>query len=163
MTAWKDFFGFGKDKGIVIGSPIEGLACSLDQVKDPTFSEKILGDGIAILPEKGRVVAPIDGHIAVMFETGHAVSLITEQGTEILIHIGLNTVNLKGRYFFPKVKVNDKVKAGDLLLEFDMDSIIASGYDLISPIVICNTSAYSEIIAYPGEVKELSKLLVIKK
>lgn len=163
MAAWKDLFGFGKEKGIVIGSPIEGEACSLDNVKDATFSERILGEGIAIIPRKGRVVAPVDGRIAVMFETGHAVSLISEQGTEILIHIGLDTVNLKGKYFTPKIKVNDKVKAGDLLLEFDMDKIKEAGYDLITPIVICNTANYSEIKPYPGFVSELGKILVIKK
>ncbi len=163
MAAWKDLFGFGKEKGIVIGSPIEGEACSLDQVEDATFRERILGEGIAIIPKEGKVVAPVDGTVAVMFETGHAVSLISEQGTEILIHIGLDTVKLKGKYFTPKIKVNDKVKAGDLLLEFDMDKIKEAGYDLITPIVICNTSVYSEVIPYTGAVKELDKILVIKK
>lgn len=161
-AAWKEFFGFGKEKGHILGSPMDGEAVALEQVDDPTFSEKILGDGIALIPCTGRVVAPVAGTIAIMFETGHAVSLVSEKGTEILIHIGLNTVNLKGKYFHPKVKANDKVKQGDLLLEFDLEQIIEAGYDPISPVVICNSATYSEITTFTGELKELDRLMVIK-
>ena len=155
--------GFGKDNKLIILSPIEGDACPINEVKDPTFGEKILGDGIAIHPKKGQVVAPADGTVAILFETKHAVTIVSDQGTEILIHIGLDTVNLKGEHFRAFVKSNDKVKAGDLLLEFDMEEIAKKGYDLISPIVICNTAKYSDIETYPGNVKELDKIMTLKK
>jgi PTS system beta-glucosides-specific IIC component len=163
LNTWKDKLGFGKDKNLIISAPMEGNACSLSEVNDPVFKDKILGDGMAIRPSRGRVVAPVDGTVVLLFETKHAITLRSEQGTEILIHIGLDTVKLSGEYFTSYVKTNDIVKTGDLLLEFDMEKIEKAGYDLISPIVICNTSAYSEIITYTGNsVKELDKVMMIK-
>jgi PTS system beta-glucosides-specific IIC component len=156
--------GLGKEKNITIFSPIEGEACSLDKVNDPVFKEKILGEGIAIRPNKGQVFSPADGTVSLLFETKHAISIQSEQGTEILIHVGLDTVNLKGDFFTSYVKTNDKVKAGDLLLEFDMQKIKEAGYDLITPIVICNSAAYSEIIPHTGNVvKKLDKIITIKR
>jgi PTS system beta-glucosides-specific IIC component len=164
LNTWKDKLGFGKDKSLIISAPMEGDTCSLSEVNDPVFKDKILGDGIAIMPSRGRVVAPVDGTVALLFETKHAISLRSEQGTEILIHIGLDTVKLGGEHFKSYVNTNDNVKAGDLLLEFDMLEIAKAGYDLVSPIVICNTTAYSEIITYTGNaVKELDKVMMIKK
>jgi PTS system beta-glucosides-specific IIC component len=164
LSTWKEKLGLVKDKNMIIYSPIEGEACSLDEVNDPVFKEKILGDGIAIKPSKGQVLAPVDGTVALLFETKHAITLRSEQGAEVLIHIGLDTVNLKGEFFTAHVKTNDSVKTGDLLLEFDMDKIKAAGYDLISPIVICNTAAYTEIIPHAGNsVKQLDKIITIKK
>jgi PTS system beta-glucosides-specific IIC component len=155
--------GFGKESNISILSPLEGEACLINEVNDPTFSEKILGDGIAVRPSKGRVVAPVNGTVSMLFETKHAVSILSDQGTEILIHVGIDTVNLKGEYFKSHVKAGDRVKAGDLLTEFDIMAITQKGYDLITPIVICNTSKYSDFVHYPGNVKELDKILEIKK
>lgn len=164
FRTWKEKLGLVKDDNLVIYSPIKGKACSLSEVNDPVFQDKILGDGLAIIPRSGRVVAPADGTVGMVFETGHAVSIVSDQGAEILIHIGLDTVNLKGEFFKAHVKAGDKVKTGDLLLEFDLEQIRAAGYDTISPIVICNTPAYSEIIANTGrEVKELDQILKIKK
>ena len=164
MSAWMEKLGLGKEKNITIYSPIEGEACSLDEVNDPVFKEKILGEGIAVKPHKGQVFSPVDGTVALLFETKHAISIQSEQGTEILIHVGLDTVNLKGAFFTAYVKTNDKVKAGDLLLEFDMEKIKEAGYDLITPVVICNGAAYSEIIPHTGNtVKKLDKIITIKR
>ena len=160
----KEKFGMKENKGILIGSPIEGEAVSIKEVNDPTFSQEILGKGIAIKPSKGRVVAPVDGEIALIFETKHAISLATEQGVEILIHVGLDTVNLKGEHFTAHVKAGDKVKAGDLLVEFDAEKISEAGYDTITPMVICNTADFSEIKeANLGNVAELDTVLNIVK
>jgi len=160
---WIEKLGLGKEKNIIILSPLEGVSCPISEVSDPTFSEKILGEGIAIQPTKGEVVSPVDGTVAIMFETKHAVSIISEQGTEILIHVGLDTINLRGEFFKAFVKANDKVKAGDLLLQFDMDKILNAGYDVITPIVICNTNKYLDITTYTGKsVKKLDQIMVLK-
>lgn len=153
-----------KEKDIIVHSPVKGEACLLSEVKDPVFSEKILGDGLAIKPITGRVVAPADGTVGMLFETKHAVSIISEQGTEILIHVGLDTVKLNGEFYKSYVNTGDSVKTGDLLLEFDMEQIKAAGYDVITPVVICNTTAYSEIIPVAGRiVEEQEAVLTIKK
>jgi PTS system beta-glucosides-specific IIC component len=161
----KEQLGLGsKDKEILILSPIKGEACSLEEVKDPVFSEKIMGEGLAIKPLAGRVVAPVDGTIGLIIGTKHAVSIVSEQGTEILIHVGLDTVKLNGEFYHAFVNTGDKVKAGDLLLEFDMEQIKAAGYDVITPVVICNTSEYSVITPIiGGMVEELDRVVAIKK
>jgi PTS system beta-glucosides-specific IIC component len=162
-TSWKEMFGFVKSKDIIILSPIEGDTLPISEVSDPTFSEKILGDGIAIMPKKGEVVAPVDGTVVIMFETKHAISILSDQGTEILIHVGLDTVSLKGEFYKSYVKAKDKVKAGDLLLEFDMDKIKEAGFEIVTPIVICNTNAYAEIHANTGKsVKKLDQIMTLK-
>lgn len=154
-----------KDNNIIqIGCPIEGEVVSIKEVNDPTFSQEILGKGIAIKPKNGRVVSPVDGEIAMVFETKHALSLITDEGVEILIHIGLDTVNLKGENFTSYVNSGDKVKAGQLLVEFDMDKIIGAGYDTITPMVICNTFNFSQVKENNlGSVKELDSVIEIIK
>lgn len=147
-----------------IGSPIEGEAVSLKEVNDPTFAQEMLGKGIAIKPSNGRVVAPIDGEITILFETKHAISIVSEQGIELLIHIGLDTVNLKGENFKTYVKAGDKVKSGDLLIEFDIEKIKEAGYDTITPIVICNTFDFTDVKEnIIGQVKELDKVIEIIK
>jgi PTS system beta-glucosides-specific IIC component len=153
-----------KEKTNTILAPIEGYACSLKEVKDPTFSQEILGKGIAIKPAKGRVVSPVNGIVALVFETKHAISITRDSGEEILIHIGLDTVDLKGKYFTAHVKEGDKVKAGDLLVEFDLEKIKEAGYDVTTPVVICNSNEYREVNAIVNkEVKELDKIINIKK
>lgn len=153
-----------QNKDIVIGSPIEGEACPLSEVKDPVFSEKILGEGLAIKPVTGRVVAPVDGTVGILFETKHAISITSDQGTEILIHVGLDTVNLKGQFYQSFVATGDKIKAGQLLLEFDINQIKAAGYDVITPVLICNRTDYSAIVPVTGKkVEELETILTVRK
>ena len=112
-----------KEEGIVVASPIKGKAVELSQVSDPTFGECMLGKGVAILPAEGKVYAPADGEISMMFETHHAVSMVTTEGIELLIHIGLETVALKGDGFEAHVQSGDQVKKGDLLVSGVYDSI----------------------------------------
>lgn len=160
----KEKLGMKENKDIIIGAPIEGEAVFIKEVNDPTFSEEILGKGIAIRPSNGRVVAPVNGEIAIMFKTKHAVSLVSEQGVEILIHVGLETVNLQGEYFKSYVQEGDKVKAGDLLVEFDIEKIKEAGYDTTSPVVICNTVDMQDVLESKlGQVKELDSVIEIIK
>lgn len=143
-------------------APIEGELCSITKVSDPTFSQEILGKGVAIIPSRGRVVSPVDGKIALIFDTKHALSIISDQGAEILIHVGLDTVQLKGEYFISHINNGDVVKKGDLLLEFDMDQIKNAGYDVITPIVICNPNDYKGINPVAEQrVHELDRIINI--
>lgn len=160
----KEKLGFGKKKGEVLGASVEGEAVELSKVSDPTFGEEILGKGVAIIPSVGRAVAPVDGTIEMVFDTKHAISMTSESGIEILIHVGLDTVSLKGEPFTAHVAAGDKVKAGDLLLEFDIEAIKAAGLETIVPMVICNTPDYSEIQASAGKnVKVMDEVLTVTK
>ncbi|MGG7142152.1 PTS sugar transporter subunit IIA [Clostridium nigeriense] len=129
-----------------IMSPINGEAVPLSSVNDLTFAEEIMGKGIAIIPTEGKVVSPINGTVAMVFNTKHAIGLKTEDGVEILIHVGLDTVNLEGQHFNSFVKSGDTVKVGDKLLEFDIKAIKEAGYDTITPIIITNITDYLDII-----------------
>ena len=149
MFSLKKMFG-GKDDKKVILAPVEGKAVSLKEVNDPTFSQEILGKGVAVIPSKGRVVAPADGVVSVFFETKHAVSITADNGAEIIVHVGLDTVNLKGEHYTAYKKQGDKVKAGELLLEFDLEAIKAAGYDVITPVIICNTPDYPNMVCHTG-------------
>ncbi|RPF47965.1 PTS system IIA component (Glc family) [Hydrogenoanaerobacterium saccharovorans] len=164
MGLLNKIFGGNKEKNNVILSPVEGEAVPISEVSDPTFGEEILGKGIAVKPNKGRVVSPVTGTIDMMFDTGHAVSILSNIGTEILIHVGLDTVKLKGKHYKTYVKNGDKVKIGDLLIEFDIDAILSEGYDVITPIVICNTPDYAQVEPLSGKaVHELDELIILKK
>ena len=112
-----------------------GELIAMEDVQDATFAQKILGDGVAIIPSEGGVYAPIDGEVLSIFETKHAVCLTTKGGKEILLHIGIDTVNLKGRYFTAHVKDGDSVKAGQLLVSFDLEKTKAEGYDMVIPMI----------------------------
>lgn len=134
-----------KEEGISVAAPMKGKVVELSAVSDPTFGEGMLGKGVAIIPEEGKIYAPADGEISMMFETRHAVSMVTSEGIELLIHIGLETVALKGEGFEAHVQSGDAVKKGDLLLTVDLEKVKAQGYDIISPIVVCNTDEYSDV------------------
>ncbi len=151
---------FGSEK--IVYSPVEGEAISIKDVSDPAFSEEIVGKGIAIKPSVGRVVAPADGIVTIVFETLHAVCITTDDGMEILIHVGLDTVKLNGKHYKGHVNVNDRVKCGDLLMEFDIEGIAAEGYDTTTPVVICNHDNFSEIQPLLGKVLEKDRLIVLK-
>ncbi|MBU5334730.1 glucose PTS transporter subunit IIA [Anaerocolumna aminovalerica] len=130
---------------ISVDSPISGIVKPLSVVNDPAFASEVLGKGIAILPEDGKVYAPFDGTVITIFSTLHAICLLSDQGMEILIHIGLNTVRLNGQYFTAYVKTSDKVKKGELMLEFDLYRIKEIGYDTVIPIIITNSDYYKEM------------------
>lgn len=127
-------------------SPVSGKAVSLKEVNDPTFSEEIMGKGIAIIPKEGKIASPVNGTISMLFETKHAIGILGESGEEILIHIGLDTVKLGGKYFKSHVKQGDEVKIGTLLVEFDIDAVKKEGYDCITPIIITNSADYESIL-----------------
>lgn len=155
MGFFKNLFG-GKGEAAapalnVLGAPVAGEAVSISEVSDPTFGQEILGKGIAFRPSEGKVFAPCDASVDLMFDTGHAVSLLADFGAEILIHVGLDTVNLKGEHFTVHAKNGDKVKKGDLLIEFDVAAIAAAGYDVITPMVICNTPDYATVNIHAGK------------
>lgn len=144
----------------VVLSPIEGKAVSLKQVNDITFSEEIMGKGAAIIPTVGRAVAPVDGTVSALFETNHAIGLTADNGAEILIHIGLDTVKLGGKHFTAHVKSGDKVKAGDLLVEFDIKAIQEEGYETITPVLVTNVDSYNDVLALiDKDVKEKDELI----
>ena len=126
-------------------APMAGAAVPVTEVPDPTFAEGILGNGIAIIPTDGKVCAPCDATVDMMFTTGHAVSLITESGAEILIHVGLETVSLEGKPFRVHAASGDKVKKGQLLMEADLEAIKAAGLNTITPMLVCNSSGFSNL------------------
>ena len=135
----------GKEKGNVLYAPCKGKVVPLTEVPDPTFSEKLLGDGFAVIPTEGKVYAPADSEVTMVFDTLHAITLTSSQGAEILIHIGLDTVTLKGAPFTAHVAAGDKVKKGDLLMDVDLDKIKEAGLNTITPVLICNTDDYEKI------------------
>ena len=122
----------------VVYAPLTGKAVPLEQVPDPVFSEKVLGDGVAIIPEDGRIVSPVDGQIESVAETGHAYGFSTEDGLELLVHVGLETVSLKGECFKVHVKEGDQVKKGDLVAEVDLAYLAEKNINPITPVLICS-------------------------
>ncbi|ART76136.1 PTS glucose transporter subunit IIA [Sutcliffiella horikoshii] len=119
-------------------APLSGRVTELSEVPDPTFSQKMMGDGLAIVPSEGEVVSPVDGEIVQFFHTKHAIGIRSLSGAEILIHVGLETVSMNGEGFEGHVKEGDKVKAGDKLITFNIDLIKEKAADIITPIVITN-------------------------
>ena len=152
FSALKKFLGGAEKKEIL--APVSGKVIPMSQVADPTFSQEILGKGVAVIPSEGRIVAPASGEVVVMFETKHAVSIKADYGAELIVHIGLDTVNLKGEYFEAHVKQGDRVKAGDLLVTVDLEKVKDAGYDVTTPVIICNTPDFPNMVCHTGmEVK----------
>ncbi|MDO5520472.1 MAG: sucrose-specific PTS transporter subunit IIBC [bacterium] len=146
-----------------IYAPIEGEVIALNKVPDDTFAGEILGKGCAIIPKVGRVVAPFDGVVETVFDTKHAIGLKSADGVEVLIHIGINTVELDGKYYETYVNDGDTVKAGDLLGSFDIEKIKEAGYEMATPIVITNTDDYSNVnVLFEGETQELQKVMMVE-
>lgn len=153
-----------KADGIEIGAPVKGKAVPIREVNDSTFGDEILGKGVAIIPADGKIYAPADGTIELLFDTMHAVSMTTTDGVEILVHIGLETVTLKGEHFIAHKATGDTVKKGDLLISVDLDAVKAAGFDVITPMVVCNTGDYQAVEAVMGtDVEPGDTVLRIKK
>lgn len=136
---------FGKNKETNFYAPITGKLVDITEVPDEVFSQKMMGDGIAIIPTQGKVFAPVEAEISLIFDTLHAIGLKTKNGIEILIHVGLNTVNLNGQHFKSNIKKGEQIKPGQLLLEFDLPAIITAGYNPITPIIIMESEKYGTI------------------
>lgn len=128
-----------------IKAPAKGRLIPLSEVKDEMFAQEVLGKGAAIIPEDGKIYAPCDGTVKAMYPTGHAVGIMSKEGAEVLIHIGMDTVTLEGKGFKVHAKDGQEIKCGDLLIEADLDIIRAAGLDIVTPVVITNTDEYAEI------------------
>lgn len=153
-------FGIGKKKEIVISAPVSGKVKPVTSLKDETFSSGVLGPGIAIVPEGGRVVAPADGTLDQMFETGHAFSMTAASGVELLVHVGLDTVRLKGKHFTRMKKTGDSVQTGDHLIEFEEGAVRREGYDTTIVVVVLNQEKFSKIrFADEGAIRAGSPLV----
>ena len=140
---------------------VTGMTVPLDRVKDEAFSQKVLGEGVAIEPEDGILYAPCNGRVEKVFDTKHAVNLVSDDGCEILLHIGIDTVSLKGKYFEAFVKDGDRVQKGDKLIGFDIDGIKKEGFDVTTPMVICNSQDYNSIdVITSGKVSAGQEIVV---
>lgn len=144
MKLFNSFFNKGK-KGIQLYAPTTGQVIPLSQVNDPTFKQELIGKGVAILPSSSQIYAPCDGVITTLFRTHHALILTTDEGLQILIHIGLDTVKLNGKGFTLYVEEGQKVKQGTLLMHADLRFIKEKGYDPTIPMVICNSEDFETI------------------
>lgn len=153
-----------KEKEWTLGSPTSGKAVPLSKVNDPTFAEEMVGKGAAVIPADGKICAPADGKIEMVFPTLHAFGMTTDYGAELLIHVGLDTVNLNGDGFTSHIQLGDSVKKGDLLLEVDLEKLQRLGYDTVIPVLVTNhldftsVEGVSEKETAPGE-----DLVIIRK
>ncbi len=146
-----------------VAAPVNGTCIPLSEVNDAVFSQKILGDGAAIIPSEGKVYAPVNGTVSTVFDTKHAIGLLSEDGVELLIHIGIDTVNLEGKHFTAHVESGQKIKQGDLLVSFDQEQIQKDGYDTVTPILITNTAEFHSIhMNASGNVKVGDVLLTVQ-
>lgn len=149
--------------GVVIVSPLDGKICPLDSIEDPVFSAEVLGKGCAIEPDKGEVYAPADGVILKIAESDHAINLRCDSGAELLIHVGMDTVERHGAGFTPQVHAGEHVRCGQLLLKFDLQKIRADGYPVTTPVVVTNSDAFSEVaVIASGNVKAGQNILLLR-
>ena len=158
----KKLFGMKESKDVSIHSPLNGHVIKLEDVPDPVFSQKMLGDGIAIEPTSGELYSPVDGKVVQVFPTKHAIGLITDNGLEVLVHIGLETVQMKGEGFETHVKEGDKVKVGQPLISFSIPLIKEKAKSIITPIVITNGDKV-ERIALDGVEEAVAKDTIIMR
>ncbi|MBQ8808319.1 MAG: PTS transporter subunit EIIC [Clostridia bacterium] len=150
-------------KAEMLYAHMKGKIVPLENVKDEAFSEKVLGEGIAIEPVEGKLYAPCDGVVSMLFQTKHAINIVSENGCEILLHIGIDTVKLYGKYFKAHVKDGDKFKKGDLLISFDIEGIRREGYKLTTPMIVCNTPNYKLVKAVSkGDIKPGDRIIELK-
>ena len=142
---------------------MNGTVVPLENVEDEAFSSEVLGKGIAIEPIDGNLYSPCDGRVDMVFETNHAINIISQEGCEILLHIGIDTVKLCGKYFEAYVKDGSQVKKGDRLISFDLEAIKGEGYKVTTPMIICNTDDYTSVNAVTQtEISNGEKILEIK-
>lgn len=145
-------------------SPLAGRVIPLSEVNDQTFANGLLGQGVAIEPTGNKVVAPSDSKIEAIFPTGHAVALHTDEGMDVLIHVGLDTERLDGKYFHVHAEIGQNVKKGDVLIEFDRNAIKEAGYDVTVPILICNSVEFASIKGnVDSTVAELDELITARE
>lgn len=144
----------------VLLAPMTGTAIKMTEVPDPVFASEAMGPGAAVRPTEGRLCAPAAGTVTVLAETGHALGMTTDAGAEVLMHIGIDTVTLEGRPFTAHVKVGDHVKAGQLLMDVDLDAIRAAGLDPVTPVIVTNAEAYTRVTPHAGTTVRAGESLV---
>ena len=150
-------------KDALLGAHMNGTVVPLSEVQDEAFASSALGDGVAVEPSEGKLFAPADGKIETVFVTKHAVGMTTDAGTELVLHIGIDTVRLEGRHFETHVEAEQHVKKGDLLVTFDMEAIKAEGYLCTTPMIVCNTDDYEEVKQLAsGTIKAGQDLLAVR-
>ncbi len=148
----------------VICSPLTGTAIPMGEVPDGTFAAEVLGKGMAVIPTEGKVVAPCEGEVSTLFDTKHAVGITAKNGAELLIHVGVNTVELEGKYYEAHVAQGDKVKPGQLLLTFDIPNIKKAGYHVATPVIIANTEDYKNVAGLKtGEIRCMEPLIKLEE
>lgn len=145
----------------VLTSPLSGKVVPIESVNDPVFSGKVLGDGLAIEPFDGKVYSPVNGTVETVMDTMHAVGIKSDGGAEILIHIGRDTVSLKGKFFESHAKEGDRIKKGQLIIEFDLGGVRKAGFDLITPVVITNHDGFRMEKHKAGEINAGDILLML--
>lgn len=144
-------------------SPLSGNAIALENVNDPTFASGALGKGFAVVPSEGKVYAPFDGTLDLLYDAKHALGMTSSDGIELLVHVGLNTVELDGKYYTAHAKSGDTIKKGQLLLEFDISKIKEAGYDITTPVIVTNADNYKEaVVVKNGRVKAAEKAIVVQ-
>ena len=148
---------------LTIANPVSGEVIALSEVNDATFSSGVLGEGYAVIPIEGKVTAPFDGKVETLMDTHHALGLVSNSGIEMLIHVGLETVTLNGKYFTPKVAEGDSFKKGDVLLTFDLEAIKKEGYDTTTPVVVSNADDYAAFAPALGNASAGVKMLELAK
>lgn len=160
----KGMFSAVEEKAeMVLCSPLDGRVVPLEEVADETFAMKILGDGIAILPSGEMLCAPMAARVEQTFESGHAITLIGDGGVELLLHVGIDTVKLKGEYFDILVEEGDRVVAGTPLIRFDREKIAARGFDTTTPVIVSNVQEYHLTVMAHGEVATGAPLIKLKR
>lgn len=147
--------------GETIAMPLKGQLIALEEVDDKVFSSGVVGQGVAILPEDGALYSPVEGYVAHTFESGHAIGLRSDAGAEILIHIGIDTVQLQGEHFRLHVAEGERIAVGQLLIEFDIDAIRQAGYQLVTPVVITNVEAYQGVAPLPAKQQQPGEPIIM--
>ncbi|MGF7087665.1 PTS system glucose-specific IIA component [Kroppenstedtia sanguinis] len=150
---FRNLFG-KKEKTLLLAAPLKGKVISLNQVPDPIFSEKMMGDGIAMEPAEGILCSPVDGEVVQIFHTKHAVSLRTVEGLEVLLHIGLETVSMEGKGFTAEVKEGEQVKTGQPLIRFSLETVQEQAKSTVTPMVILNMDRVDHLEAKSVEAAE---------
>ncbi|MCR5403652.1 MAG: PTS glucose transporter subunit IIA [Butyrivibrio sp.] len=148
---------------IEIGSPVNGEIVHITDVKDPTFSEEMIGKGVAIIPSDGKYYSPADGKLVALFPTGHAYAINTDSGAELLVHIGIDTVELNGEYFTVHARQGDTVKKGDLIVEVDLEEVKKAGYDVITPLIVSNHAKFNGFEKKSGKVRALEPAIILSR
>ena len=148
---------------IDISSPVNGEIVPIENVSDPTFSQEMIGKGVAVQPSDGKFYAPADGKLVALFPTGHAYAMTTNDGAEVLVHIGIDTVKLNGQFYTVNAKQGDDVKKGDLIVEVDLEGVKNAGFDVVTPIIISNSGKFSKIEKKTGSVSAGDTVILLAK